>query len=195
MNSMTAELITQLITAISSFGAIFVAWQANKIAKVSHLQIQEATRQAAQAQDRHNELVLLHRQQVVDLESRRRVASVSAWWVICRTATEDSPTDSWGILLSNQGPNAGMLYDISVQAVANQMAKQELKFEHLPPGQYFVESAGTGWNFPEPVHLRNHYDPVMKSHKHHITQISFADPLGDRWRWEPHNGVQRDDEC
>ena len=187
---MTAELITQLITVISSFGAIFVAWQANKIARVSHLQIQEATRQAARAQDRHNELVLLHRQQVADLESRRRVASVSAWWVIFRRAGEDNSNDSWGIVISNQGPNAGMLYDVTVQATTGNATKPDLTFEHLPPGQYFSESSHSGWEFPEPVHPRHHYDPVMKSRKHQVVRMDFADPLGDRWQWTPQTGVQ-----
>ncbi|NNG38365.1 hypothetical protein HJ588_03625 [Flexivirga sp. ID2601S] len=129
------------------------------------------------------------------IEVGRDVASAEA-----ARREEPSKVCAWvATWLDDEGRDDGMelvngastpVYDVLVHSTSKTGREEPvLRMNVVPPGRYFVRRTNTQyhWDFPRPVrHLVGEIRPIMKKPDWTVTELTFADAAGRRWRRDEH---------
>ena len=198
--------IAALASTILSIVALTIARAANATSEAARHESQKAAAEAAELErnrdarfeDQAKE-ARAQSEKALALEAtrdRRLMAqSLQAWWAKSGTdAFEQDKTkkDTWGVILSNEGPGASVFYDVEITTTG----KYRIMMASLPPGRYFVKSrSGPPYGWDLPVHVDpvgSPYIAITLGTKHRVHAIAFSDAMGMRWNWKPETGVVHD---
>lgn len=114
----------------------------------------------------------------------RSASGLAAWWV-----KRDS---AWGLVVANSSDK--VFTEVRVFSHGNRLAgKEPLKFQSLPPGQYFVESMRSqpAWGPKHPLGPEEHPTPLTDAQSHGVDLIEYRDMGSAEWAWSPNAGLTR----
>lgn len=174
--------VAELFGAASSFLALLIAWQANKIAKSA----QEAAVKAAE--DARN-FTTQRATAVMKRERRELAGQLQVWWV--------KKDDAWGFVLQNQGNSPCVFKDVSIRYSPGHF-NDETVICTVPPGIYFlenkksvqIENGKQKGSVLEPLVDLSTCKPISKSKDYTILAVEYTDSLNIRWRWTPETGLE-----